>query len=339
MVIAPRPADMPQGGCVAGDWITRFEARSLDDIRAFGRNSPEDDRAFATVAKLSEINLSIYRTFMQPFVRAMTNHQTADMAQTLNPLRLSYTIFADKNPWMKGVKMMAESMAAARKPVVANNPFLALQTQISDQIAAALDAYRVARDRMSEQMFFGFYGSSLVQALLGINSSTVVRPLPSTSPEKQTEQKDRMDAYAAKLQTGGFDEALTRAVLYVIGADRMFNQRCACALTAMRQKLMHLSLAEFKAMVRDQFFVLQLDHKRAVDVLASLVPEADARKELLKQVQTIVSADGASIPTERDHLVRLSKVLRVTAEKPLALVTSNQVIAPKIITQPTKAAR
>ena len=57
MVISPRPADVPAGGFVTGDWIARFEARSLDDIRALGRNSPEDDRAFAAVARLSELNL------------------------------------------------------------------------------------------------------------------------------------------------------------------------------------------------------------------------------------------------------------------------------------------
>ena len=92
----------------------------------------------------------------------------------------------------------------------------------------------------------------------------------------------------------------------------------------MRQKLMHLSLAEFKILVRDQFFVLQLDHERAVDVLASLVPEADARKELLEQVQTIVSASDPTVTIEHEHLARLSKVL---TEKSLALVPSSRTAA------------
>ena len=336
MIITPRPADMAAGCCVTGHWMSRFEARSLDDVRVLGRNSPEDDRAFAAVVKLSEINLSIYRTFMQPFVRAVTNHQTADMAQALNPLRLSYTLYADENPWMKGVKMLAKSVVATRKPVTADNPFLALQTQISDQIVAALDSYRVARDRLSEQMFFGFYGSTFIQALLGINKSTVVRPSPGASSQRKAEHKARLDAYTTQLQTGGFDEAVVRAVVYVIGADRMFDQRCAFALTTMRQNLMHLSLAEFKVLVRDQFFVLQLAHERAVDVLASLVPEVEKRKDLLKQVQAIVNADNASSTAEGDRLARLSKVL---TEKALTLVQSAQAFANKPITQPTKVAR
>ena len=92
---------------------------------------------------------------------------------------------------------------------------------------------------------------------------------PARSPEKLAARQAQADAYAAKLRTGGFDEALTRAVLYVIAAERMLDQRCALALNVARQKLMHLSLAEFKVLVRDQFFVLQLEPERAVEVLAS----------------------------------------------------------------------
>ena len=127
-------------------------------------------------------------------------------------------------------------------------------------------AWRVTK--LEEQMFFGFYGSPFVQALLGLNEASEVRPFPGTSPEKLAARQARADAYAAKLQTGGFDEALTRAVLYVVAADRMLDQRCALALNVARQQLMHLSLAEFKVLVRDQFFVLQLERERAVEVLA-----------------------------------------------------------------------
>ena len=73
MVIAPRAGDRAHGTASSpADWISRFEARTLDDIRALGRNSPEDDRAFAAVARLSEINLAIYRTTLQPLVRALS---------------------------------------------------------------------------------------------------------------------------------------------------------------------------------------------------------------------------------------------------------------------------
>ncbi|HUZ73058.1 MAG TPA: DUF3141 domain-containing protein [Stellaceae bacterium] len=339
MVLSPRPVAMPPGGFVTGDWIARFEARSLDDIRALGRNSPEDDRAFAAAARMSELNLSVYRTLMQPLVRALANQPTADLGHALNPLRLGYTIFADTNPWMQGVQKLAEDAAASRKPAAADNPFLALQKQVSDQITAALDAYRAARDYLEEQMFFGFYGSPFVQALLGIDHDSNVRPFPGTSPEKLAARQARSDAYAAMLQTGGFDEALTRAVLYVTAAERMLDQRCALALNAARQTLMHLSLAAFKVLVRDQFFVLQLERERAVKALASLVPEADARKELLKQVNAIVGAGDPPNAAERDRVAQLSQVLAAPIIKPVTPATPGRTTTASATAQPATVSR
>jgi hypothetical protein len=206
--------------------------------------------------------------------------------------------------------------------VAAHKPFLVLQGQVSDQIKSALNAYQAARDKLAEQMFFGFYGSPLVQSLLGINEGSEVRPLPGTSPEKLAAQKAQSDAYAEKLRSGGFDEALTRAVLYVIAADRSLDQRCALALNVARQQLMRLSLGQFKTVVRDQFFVLQLERERAVDALAMMVPEADARTELLTQVDTIVRAGGPPSAAESDRLARLAGVLAVLTKKPASAGTS-----------------
>ena len=322
MVISPRSQNTSAGEFVTGDWTARFEARSLDDIRVLGRNSPEDDRAFAAVARLSELNLSTYRTFLQPLVRALANQPAADLALALNPLRLSYTIFADSNPWMDGVKKLAADVAAARKRAATDNPFLQLQTQVSDQITATLDAYRVVRDQWAEQMFFGFYGSPFVQALLGVSAGSEVRPFPGVSPEKLAARRALAEGQAAKLQTGGFDEALTRAVLYVIAADQMLDQRCAFALNVARQQLMHLSLAEFKVVVRDQAFLLQLNRERAVEALASLVPAADARMELLKQVHAIVDAGSPPGAAERDRLTRLAQLLATPIERPARRATT-----------------
>ena len=63
----------------------------------------------------------------------------------------------------------------------------------------------------------------------------------------------------------------------------MIDQRSALAWNVARQKLTHLSLAEFKALVREQAFLLQFERERAVDALASLVPDASARKKLLNR--------------------------------------------------------
>jgi len=309
MVIAPRPADTPRGDFVLGDWIARFEGRSLDNVRALGRNSPEDDRAFAAVAALSQVNLSLYRAFLQPFTRAVVTPWLAETTRALNPLRLSYTLVADRNPWMKGLQPLARAVSAARRPVAADNPFLAIQTGVSDKITQTLDGYRDRRDDLQEKMFFGLYGAPWFQQGLGVAADGPARPVAETSPEERAAQRDRGAAIADRLTAGGFDEALTRAALYVFAADRSVDQRCALALNVARQRLMHLSLAQYKTMVRDQCLMLQLEPERAATAIGAVVADAAARKELMRQLREIVMAGGSLTPNDEARLAWLAQAL------------------------------
>ena len=148
-----------------------FEPRSLDDIRALGRNSPEDDRAFQTVERLSELNYNIYRTFFQAGVRALANNQTAALVRDLHPLRLSYSLFTSKSPGMQEVAKLAGQVREMRQPVSASNPFWQWQGMVSAQIEAALKAFGEARDAMVEQLFFAIFGSPTLQSLLQMSEA------------------------------------------------------------------------------------------------------------------------------------------------------------------------
>jgi pimeloyl-ACP methyl ester carboxylesterase len=92
---------------IDGKYLFRIEPRTLDDIRAFGVNNVEDDKRFAAVARVSEINLSLYRSFAEPWVRAMTTEQSAEAMRAMHPNRLRFSIFSDKNPLMAPIKGMA----------------------------------------------------------------------------------------------------------------------------------------------------------------------------------------------------------------------------------------
>jgi hypothetical protein len=72
---------------VDGKYLFRLEARTLDDIRAFGVNGAEDDKRFATVARASEINLGLYRTLAEPWVRALATERVARALRPAVPLR------------------------------------------------------------------------------------------------------------------------------------------------------------------------------------------------------------------------------------------------------------
>src|SRR5262249_44910021 len=152
-----------------GNWLMRCEARTLDDIRALGGNDAADERRFATAARVSEINLSLYRAFAQPVVRAMTSAPMAEWMRRPPPLRAQDGMFSGKKPPVKQVPATAERVREGRKPVSADNPFLAFQESMSTQIAANLDAWRQMTESLAERMFLSVYGSPVLQAAVGID--------------------------------------------------------------------------------------------------------------------------------------------------------------------------
>src|SRR5262245_41143314 len=158
-VMTPKDPHAPGADLIAGDYLVRFETRDLDDIRAFGGNNAEDEREFATVARISEINLGLYRTFLQPFVRALSNDSVADWMRRLHPLRLQYEMLSDANPFMRGLAALAQGARDHRQAVGTDNALLQAQEAVSQQIELALKSYGEVRDRACEALFHAVYGS------------------------------------------------------------------------------------------------------------------------------------------------------------------------------------
>ncbi|MES1148119.1 MAG: DUF3141 domain-containing protein, partial [Bradyrhizobium guangdongense] len=210
-----RTTDSTNADLASGDWIMRCEARTLNDIRALGGNSPEDERRFATAARVSEINLALYRAFFQPMVKTMVTPQVADLFGHLHPLRMSYEAFTEANPLMAPLAKAAEQVREHRRPTAPDNPFLAVQEAFSKQIVAALDAFRDARDGMAEKMFLAIYGNPALQAAVGIKPDSVKeRRAPKSTMHKEFLAK-RIAELKSQIDRGGLIECTVRALLYV----------------------------------------------------------------------------------------------------------------------------
>ena len=145
-----------------------------DDIRALGGNDAADERRFATAARVSDINLALYRTFAQPLVRSMVGTPLAEWMHQMHPLRLQYELFSNKNPMMAPVAAVADHVRKERKPVAGDNPFVAMQETASRQIVAALDAWRDLTEAMAERTFLAVYGSPTLQAAVGVDPASKI---------------------------------------------------------------------------------------------------------------------------------------------------------------------
>ena len=242
----------------------RCEARTLDDIRALGGNDAADERRFATAARVSEINLSLYRTFAQPAVRALVNSPLAEWMQQLHPLRLQYEFFSNANPMMASVATLAEQVRRDRKPVEADNPFVALQENVSRQIVAALDGWRDMSEALAERTFLSIYGLPSLQAAVGIDPAAT-RPLrkAAKSPLHQELLQKRIAELKSRIPMGGLREAVIRGLLYVGMTRAAIDERGFELARRIRQAYDETSLSEFKALVREQFSMLLLDQEAA----------------------------------------------------------------------------
>ena len=318
-VLEAKTDDTVGSDLVAGQWVMRCEARTLDDIRALGGNDLADERRFATAARVSEINLALYRAFAQPVVRAMTSAPIADTMRQLHPLRLQYELFSDANPLMAPVKAMAERAREDRQPAGADNPFLALQETISKQIVASLDAWRDTTESLSESMFLSIYGSPALQAAVGIDP-TDERPLrkAETSPLHRELLQSRIAELRSRIATGGLRECLVRGLLYV-GMERgRADERGLAAIRGLRtveDDKPRPTLSEFKALVREQYYMLLIDQEATLGAIPDLLPsDRDVRRKAFAALHRVLSAAGEVAGEAAHKLRRIAELFDVKAE-------------------------
>ena len=297
----------------SGEWVMRCEARTLDDIRALGGNDPADERCFAAAAKVSEINLALYRAFVQPFVRALANPPMAEALQKLHPLRITYELFSDENPTMVMLKPMAGWVREHRRAAPPDNPFVGWQENISQHIIAALNTWRDTRDHLAEQTFFTTYGSPALQAAFGLDP-TSPRPLrrPAKDPWHRELLHNRIAELNARMSVGGLRAAAVRALLYVGKARGAVDERGFAVVRRLRgdpNLAPSASLPDFKALVREQFYLLLIDQDAALEAIPKMLPgDPQTRRQALDAVKRVLTAFGPLAGEDQERLERITKL-------------------------------
>jgi pimeloyl-ACP methyl ester carboxylesterase len=297
----------------SGNWVMRCEARTLDDIRALGGNDVADDRRFAAAARVSEMNLSLYRTFMQPIVRAMVPAPVADWIRQLHPLRLQYEVFSDQNPFMAPVAGLAEQVRANRKNVDKDNPFLVAQENMSKRIEGALDSWREASEAWAERMFLGIYGSPTLQAAVGLDPSGTQRlRKASKNPLHRDLLQKRIAELKALIATGGLRAAVVRSLIYVGMNRAAVDERGFELARRIRETHGDMPIAEFKDLVREQFNILLIDQKAALEAIPSLLPpDLESREKAYELIQQVLRARGDLSAEDSDRMKEIARLFGV----------------------------
>jgi len=309
-VMTPKSADQANPDLATGDWIVRFEPRTLDDVRTIVQPSLENERRFAAVQRVSEINLGLYRTLFQPFVQASMNEQTSEWMHKLNASELPLELFSDRNPLMRQIGQLAEQVRDQRQPVAPDNPLLQWQAMMSDGIIAALDSYRDLRDSSMEQIFLSIYSSPLLQAMAGLRATDETpRPRPGQEPERLAFIEQRIAELKARIAEGGPREAAIRCLVYIGMAGPGVDERAFNQLRKIRAEYQGVTLDEFKKILREQFFSLLLDRDGALAAIPQMLPNDPAvRTQILDAIHRTIKAIGEPTGERAERLAQVDKM-------------------------------
>ena len=314
-IFEDKTAETANPDLVSGNWVMRCEARTLDDIRALGGNDMADERRFATAARVSEINLSLYRTVVQPMVRAFVGAPVADWMRQLHPLRLQYELFSDQNPAMASIAALAGQVRDNRKGVASDNPFVAMQENFSNQIVTALDAWRQASETLSERMFLAIYGSSTLQAAVGIDPAATNRLRKATkNPLHRELLQKRIAELKSRIPVGGLRAAVIRSLLYAGMKRAAVDERGFELARHIREAHGDIPIADFKALVREQFNILLIDQEAALAAIPSMLPpEMETREKGYDLIKQVLSARGELSAEDKKRISEVARLFGLEA--------------------------
>ena len=213
---------------------------------------------------------------------------------------------------MRAVAPLADYVRAKRAPASADNPFITMQQQFSQTMVGALNLFRDSRDDLVERTFHAAYGSPLVQAACGIfQNDGPPRPRPGLLPsilEAAEEEKRRLKGRIAE---GNALDAAARVLVYIGKAQHRIEKSTFDALRKLLLAHPEVSPTEFKATVREQWAILTVDERAAIEALPQLLPaDATARRAFSDFVQATAAATG-KLKAEGQR--RLSQVLHLLA--------------------------
>lgn len=312
MVLTPK-AGIANPDLAHGDYLARFEPRKFDALAQYADHQDEDEELFATVARVSEINLGLYRTLAERAVVGLMTPSLAEAARRLHPETAAYASLHDGTAAAAAIKPLADRARAERRRVADDNPFLAMERQASAAIIAALDGWRDFTNAAAEQLFLATYRNPFLQAAVGAAGGMARRVLHPAAHE--AESQARAAAVRAGLHKGGLLAAGFRALFYIV-AQEGADERSLTVLQRLREQYPDaaLTLADFKALVREQAAILRICPKEAMAAIPAMLP-ADmlARRRALKAIRTVLEARG---DLDAAALARLAEVERLFAGTP-----------------------
>ena len=313
-IITDTTPDMPGISMIDDHHVIRFEPREINDILALG-DGRDGEKAFEVVRRVAEINQAMYNRYVSPVMQLFSSEMTAICMRYLNSSRLERALFSDSNPALKALKPVADLVRSRRKPVSANNPWLAIEQNNSKAIRQSWDSYRDARDSGYERLFKTIYESPQLTQLIGFKPETRNKSrykLHQTIRERQAEHE-------LWFEHGSIETGFMRLLIIVASGNGVIDERPFNGI----KKLMlefgldkTVSLQQLKDTIRQQSYLVRKDEDRALNGLTALLPTKASRQRAMQLARDLLSLSGPISAEKEQRLLRVAQVLKLDAKTP-----------------------
>jgi len=300
-----------------------LRARTWDDIRATGGNSPEDERRFAAAARVSEINLSLYRAFVQPMIKSIFTPQLASWLRRWNRPAAIYVV--------QRLYSLDEG-GGERRRTSSRAPLRVSRQSVPRAAGADLGADHPITGRLARQDGEAFrgrvphdVGSPVLQAAVGIDPNEARPRKPGKSLLHRELLRTRIAELKSHIDKGGLQECVIRGLLYVGMTRGKVDERGTHALRQVRlnEGASRLTVSEFKAMAREQFLLLLLDPEETLAAIPKMLPASvDERQRGLAAIRKVLSASGAISDEAARRMKQVAMLFETSEAPPLSDPTS-----------------
>jgi tellurite resistance protein len=302
-----------QGEGIHKSYTVEFEARSITDILALDDNR-EDEQAFATVARFSELSAEGYDLAIRPWIKALVTPTSAAAAVEWHPLRQQRNVLSDKNPLLARLPQLAEQVRATRRPAAPNNPFVQFERLWSDTVAQGLDWYRDVRDSGYELCFFGLFGSPVAKAL-GKPLQRRASDAPLEDLRALTDVQEALD----RIEEGGFSAAVIRMLILLArsrGAVRRDRLERSNQMLATTEPFASLRPKKLTRLIHRQSLIADFEFDQAIATLPKLITDPAERTRALALCEQIAGPIEEMSPATVALLNQFKVLLNVKENAP-----------------------
>lgn len=292
-------------------FFVSFHERTMQDILTTVQNDREQERDFATVARLSRMGAEFYETALRPAVQSMVTARSAESLRNAHSSRVSRKLLSDANPAMTMLEPAVKWATTQREKAAADNPFLGLERLWANSVIQTMDLMRDLRDAAYENTFLGIYGSPWMRSLgnaEGADREQTTKAKLRRSPE--------VHAALAAMKRGDLAAAVIRMLVLLAGS------RGSVRRDRLDRSTQVLNNQEpFKVMgperrgelIAQQSIIAEFESKRAVDTLPLLLRTVQDRSRAMAWVNHIVGARDEMEPHSLEMIQRMETLLEVPA--------------------------